>query len=69
MWQRVFFVYSLALYAIGLAACSKIWDSYPAETLLEQTVEDITKEKSGIDVDLTPSIPDTNLTLVTRTKK
>lgn len=56
---RLIFVLSLVVAAIFLLACSAfVWKNIPHDTILEEVIEGVIKEKSGLDLDLTPSSPE-----------
>lgn len=43
---------------LGIMLVKQYWPSYKDENILEEKIEDIIKDKTGIDVDLTPNSPE-----------
>lgn len=53
-WKKLFLILFLSIVWVS---CSK-W-KYPDDNIIEEAVEDVIEEETGLCVDLTPSSPET----------
>ena len=52
---KVFLVVFLLLTVVMLLACTSfLWNNYPDDNLIEEMIEGMIKEKTGLDLDLSP---------------
>lgn len=63
---KIFLVVSLIFSVIILGACGTFfWKNYPQDNFVEELIEDMIKEKSGLDLDLSPNSKETITSLPT----
>ena len=58
MWAKILMISSLIGISIILYACSDFWESYPQDNAIEELVEDMIQQETGLDLDLSPTTPE-----------
>ncbi len=59
MVTKMFIVCVFIFLLVIIGGCSwKLWNHYPHDNFLEEMVEGMIKEKTTLDIDLTPSSPE-----------